>query len=69
MKEDICPICKHVVRHLEPFATLTALGRTRVYHEECYWILLERLDSLWKILTGPKENFLAWLAEEEEPDE
>jgi hypothetical protein len=62
MAEDICPICKEAVHHLAPFIVLETMGKRRVYHTEpCFRLLAKRIDSLWGLLTGPQEDFDAWL--------
>jgi hypothetical protein len=64
MREDICPICKEPVWHLDHFTVMEQFGKRRVYHTDpCFGILAKRINSLWGLLTGPQEDFDAWLEE------
>lgn len=59
MSAETCALCKEPV---DPdIAIPLMIGKRRVYHPDCYQELDRRLREFWSLLTGPVEEFEAWL--------
>ena len=65
MQRRICPICKKAIS--QKYARSLLIGdNLRYYHDDCYDVLVERLERFWDKLTGTQEDFESWLIEDGE---
>jgi len=58
-----CPTCKKEVERVYP-RSITIGKRIIYFHDDCYIGFLNRIEELWKVLTGPQEDFDRFLGEE-----
>lgn len=61
----ICLLCKRSMIGDDSQAVMVFAGKKYHYHSECANVIHQRLAKLWDMLTGPEEEFEAWLREED----